>query len=200
MASFKVALTGGAGSGKSTAAQMFAELGAQVVDADIIAHEFMEPGQALNATLRTTFGEALFDSEGYVMRDALRHLVFSDTTARKRLEAILHPPIHEALRHRSEGARPYALLVIPLLAETGRPVFVDRVLVIDVDPEIQKRRLQERGLSRETIETLLAIQSTAQGRRALADDIIINNGSRASLAAQITRLHTQYCHGREPAL
>jgi len=199
MANFRVALTGGAGSGKSTAAQLFAECGAQVVDADMIAHEFMEPGQTVNATLRAAFGEAIADSEGRIVRATLRALVFSDAAARKRLEAILHPPIQEALRQRSEGARPYALIVIPLLAETGRPAFVDRVLVIDADPETQKRRLQERGLTSEAIQRLLAIQASPEHRRVLADDLIINNDSRTELAIQVCALHARYSLGHIPA-
>ncbi|HUW99074.1 MAG TPA: dephospho-CoA kinase [Acidiferrobacter sp.] len=199
MASFRVALTGGAGSGKSTAAQIFAECGARVVDADSIAHEFMEPGHALNATLRATFGESIADSDGRIMRAALRALVFTDATARKTLEAILHPPIREALRERSEGARPYALIVIPLLAETGRPSFVDRVLVIDAGPETQKRRLRARGLTDEAIQHLLTIQSSPDQRRALADDLIINNGSRTELTTQVRALHARYSLGPTPA-
>lgn len=192
MAAYRVALTGGAGAGKSAAAQMFAECGAFVVDADSIAHELMEPGQETHAILRATFGKDIVDSEGRIVRALLRRRIFTDPAARKALEAVLHPPIHEALRSRSEDARPYALLVIPLLTEVGRPDFVNRVLVVDVDPIEQRRRLQARGLTPETIDQLLAIQASPATRRALADDVIVNNDSPAELSTHVRALHELY--------
>ncbi|AWP22540.1 dephospho-CoA kinase [Acidiferrobacter sp. SPIII_3] len=193
MASYRVALTGGAGAGKSAAAQVFAECGAVVVDADQIAHELLEPGQACNAAVRTAFDDDhIADSEGRIVRPRLRERVFSDPRARKTLEAILHPPIQELMRHRSEGARPYAVLVIPLLAETGRPPWIDRVLVIDAEPPDQRRRLQERGLDAISIERLLAIQASPAVRRALADDILENTGSLRALAEGVRTLHARY--------
>ena len=193
MASYRVALTGGAGTGKSAAAQVFAECGAVVVDADQIAHELLEPGQAANAAVRTAFGDdQIADSEGRILRSRLRERVFSDPSARKTLEAILHPPIQELMRRRSTDARPYAVLVIPLLAETGRPPWVDRVLVIDAEPSIQRRRLQERGLDAISIERLLAIQASPAVRRALADDLLENAGSLQALAEGVRTLHARY--------
>ena len=193
MASYRVALTGGAGAGKSAAAQVFAECGAVVVDADQIAHELLEPGQAANAAVRTAFGDdQIADSEGRILRPRLRERVFSDPSARKTLEAILHPPIQELMRGRSRGARPYAVLVIPLLAETGRPPWIDRVLVIDAEPSVQRRRLQERGLDAISIERLLAIQASPAVRRALADDILENAGSLQALAEGVRTLHARY--------
>ena len=193
MASYRVALTGGAGAGKSAAAQVFAECGAVVVDADQIAHELLEPGQAANAAVRTAFGDdQIADSEGRILRSRLRERVFSDPSARKTLEAILHPPIQELMRRRSTDARPYAVLVIPLLAETGRPPWIDRVLVIDAEPSIQRRRLQERGLDAISIERLLAIQASPAVRRALADDLLENAGSLQALAEGVRTLHARY--------
>lgn len=192
MASFRVALTGGAGAGKSTAAQIFAECGAQVVDADSLAHEFMEPGHVANAAIRSLFGNTIADSEDRIVRGTLRELVFADKSARKALEGILHPLIHEALEQRTQWAQPYALLVIPLLTETGCPPFIDRIVVIEASVAIQKQRLGERGLTDNTINQLLAIQATAENRRALADDILTNNGSRDHLARSIQALHAQY--------
>ena len=193
MASYRVALTGGAGAGKSAAAQVFAECGAVVVDADQIAHELLEPGQAANAAVRTAFGDdQIADSEGRILRSRLRERVFSDPSARKTLEAILHPPIQELMRRRSTDARPYAVLVIPLLAETGRPAWIDRVLVIDAEPSIQRRRLQERGLDAISIERLLAIQASPAVRRALADDLLENAGSLQALAEGVRTLHARY--------
>ncbi len=192
MASYRVALTGGAGAGKSAAAQVFAECGAVVVDADQIAHELMEPGQAASDAIIAAFGHDIADSEGRILRPTLRERVFADSVARKTLEGILHPPIHELMRRRSEGTRPYAVLVIPLLAETGRPAYVDRVLVLETDPATQRRRLRERGLGADTIERLLAIQATPARRRALADDILVNDGSLDSLVDGVRALHARY--------
>jgi len=192
MASYRVALTGGAGAGKSAAAQIFAECGAVVVCADHIAHELMEPGQAANRQIRALFGEHIADSEGHIMRDTLRSHIFGDESARKALEAILHPPIHEALRLRTSCAQPYAVLVIPLLAETGRPSYINQVLVIDIDPDLQRARLTARGLEPATIERLLAIQATPEARRLCADTIIRNEDSRESLRAHILALHDRY--------
>ncbi|WP_297445159.1 dephospho-CoA kinase [Acidiferrobacter sp.] len=192
MASYRVALTGGAGCGKSAAAQVFAECGAVVVDADQIAHELLEPGHAANAAVRAAFGDDIADNEGRILRAPLRARVFADTRARQTLEAILHPPIRELMKQRSEGARPYAVLVIPLLAETGRPPWVNRVLVIDTKPSVQRRRLQDRGLDPATIERLLAIQASPALRRACADDILENTGSLQALAEGVRALHARY--------
>ncbi len=193
MADFRVALTGGAGSGKSTVAQMFAERGARVVDADALAHDLLEPGRPENDAVRAAFGPLIADSEGRILRPALRARVFSDPKARATLEAILHPPIRAALKQRSEGAEPYALLVIPLLAETGRPPFVDRVLVIDVDGAIQARRLAARGLTQATVAALLALQAPRARRLALADDTLSNDGERTALVPLVDDLHARYC-------
>ncbi len=192
MANYRVALTGGAGSGKSAAAQVFAECGAVVVDADQIAHELMEPGQTPNAAIRAAFGDDIADSEGRIVRARLRDRVFADPLARQRLEGILHPPIRELMKRRSENAVPYAVLVIPLLAETGRPAYIDRVLVIDADPSAQRRRLKDRGLDEATIERLLAIQAPRALRRACADDILTNDGSLQTLAEDVRTLHARY--------
>lgn len=192
MASYRVALTGGAGAGKSAAAQVFAECGAFVVDADQIAHELMEPGQAACDAIIAAFGSGIADSEGRILRPKLRERVFADSAARKTLEGILHPPIHELMKRRSEGAQPYAILVIPLLAETGRPAHVDRVLVLETDPTHQRRRLRERGLDADAIERLLAIQAIPAARRAYADDIVVNDGSREALADDVRALHNRY--------
>ncbi|WP_298138588.1 dephospho-CoA kinase [Acidiferrobacter sp.] len=192
MASYRVALTGGAGSGKSAAAQIFAECGAQVIDADQVAHELMEPGHAANAAIRAAFGDDIADDEGRIVRARLRERVFADARARAALEAILHPPIRDLMTQRSEGARPYAMLVIPLLAETGRPAHIDRVLVIESDPKIQRQRLRDRGLDEIAIDRLLAIQVSPAARRAMADDLLVNDGSRDLLAQAVSRLHMRY--------
>ncbi|MDA8361207.1 MAG: dephospho-CoA kinase [Gammaproteobacteria bacterium] len=189
---WRVALTGGAGTGKSTTAQMFAERGIPVSDADALAHEFMEPGQEANARIRALFGPDIADSEGRIDRPALRRVVFADKEARGALEAILHPLIRSALWTRSEGVSPYALLVIPLLAETGRPTFIDRIVVVDAEPALQRARLSTRALSPAAIDQLLAIQSGRAQRLAMADDILVNNGTQDELRARVAALDERY--------
>ncbi len=197
--SWRVALTGGAGTGKSTAAQMFAERGVPVFDADALAHEFMEPGQEANARIQALFGAQIADSEGRIDRPALRRIVFADEKARRALEAILHPLIRAAMEARSAGARPYALLVIPLLAETGRPPFVNRVVVIDTDPSIQRERLRGRQLGPALTGRLLAIQAGRAQRLALADDVLPNNEGLGKLRSAVAALDARYRQAAQKA-
>lgn len=192
--SFRVGLTGGIGSGKSTVAEHFAALGATVSDADAVSHALTAPGGAALPAIRAAFGTTVFDAHGRLDRSALRALVFADPAVRQRLEAILHPLIRERmLAETADPPGPYALLVIPLLLETGQQRLVDRVLVVDL-PECEQvaRVAQRSGLAPSEIEPIIAAQVSRGERLAAADDIIDNSSSRASLAAQIDRLHALY--------
>jgi dephospho-CoA kinase len=192
--SFRVGLTGGIGSGKSTVAERFAALGATVSDADAVSHALTAPGGAALPAIRTAFGTSVFDAHGRLDRGALRALVFADPAARQRLEAILHPLIRERmLAETADPPGPYAVLVIPLLLETGQQGLVDRVLVVDLPEREQIARVAQRsGLAPSEIEPIIAAQVSRDERLAAADDIIDNSGSRASLAAEIARLHALY--------
>jgi dephospho-CoA kinase len=192
---YTVGLTGGIGSGKSAAADLFAKLGVHVVDTDEIAHELTRPGGAAIAPIRSAFGAGVIAANGSLDRAGMRRLAFGDAGARKRLEAILHPLIRAESSRRLEGAASaYALLVIPLLVEGG----VDRsrtarVLVVDCPEAIQIERVMRRnGLPEAEVRAILASQATREQRLAAADDVIDNGGAREALERQVSRLHEKY--------
>lgn len=195
---FRVGLTGGIASGKSTVARLFAALGVPVIDTDDIARDVVAPGSALLAQIRAEFGEAVMAPDGSLDRRALRARVFgatdAATAARRRLEALTHPAIRAEMEARSARAGgPYQILAIPLLVEGGSRSHVDRVLVVDADEATQVRRLQARdGSTLAEARALLAAQADRATRLAAADDVIRNEGDLAALAAQVERLHGAY--------
>ncbi len=192
---FIIGLTGGIGSGKSTVAEAFVQLGAALVDTDREAHALTAPGGAAIAAIRTAFGDQVIAADGSLDRPAMRKLVFADATARKRLEAILHPMIGAACEAAIRAAQgPYVLLDVPLLVESGNWLKrVDRVLVVDCDEALQIERVIARsGLSVEQIEAIMQVQATREERRAAADDIIDNSGPPEAAQAAAGRLHQTY--------
>ena len=190
----RVALTGGIASGKSAVANAFAARGVPVIDTDMLAREVVRPGTATLAAVSAQFGAGILLPNGEIDRRALRDVVFADPARRKALEAILHPAIRAALEARLTAIEaPYAIIAIPLLAETGGRDRFDRVLVVDVAPELQKSRLMSRdGDSARQAEAMLAAQASRAERLAIADDRIDNSGSLAELDAGVERLHAQY--------
>ena len=193
-----IGVTGGIGSGKSTVAELFAARGATVVDTDAIAHELTGPNGAAIAAIRAEFGDGVIRADGALDRDAMRERAFEDPAARRRLEAILHPMIRAESRRRLEAAEgPYALLVVPLLVESGdRAGGVDRILVVDCPVEVQVERVMRRsGLTRDRVATILAAQASRAQRLAAADDVIDNGGSPDALDAQVEALHRRYARG-----
>ena len=193
--SFVVGLTGGIGSGKSAVADLFAARGVVVIDTDAIAHQLTAPGGAAMPAIGTEFGAAVATPEGALDRAAMRSIVFADTSARKRLEAILHPMIRsESERRLASADSPYAILMVPLLVESGDyRKRVDRVAVVDCREQTQIDRVMQRnGLSRPEVERILAAQATRAERLAAADDVIDNDGALAELAPRIERLHAAY--------
>ncbi|MBK9021576.1 MAG: dephospho-CoA kinase [Sulfuritalea sp.] len=192
-----IGLTGGIGSGKSAAAALFAERGITVVDTDAIAHALTAPGGAAMPAIRAEFGDAVAGADGALDRAAMRAIVFADPGARKRLESILHPMIRAESERllAADGARaPYAILMVPLLVESGDyRKRVDRVAVVDCAEATQIARVMNRnGLARAEVERILAAQASRAERLAAADDVIDNDGELAALAPQIERLHAQY--------
>lgn len=197
---YVVGLTGGIGSGKSAAADLFAAHGVAVVDTDAIAHALSKSGGAAMPAIRAEFGAAVVAADGALDRAAMRAIVFADestkTSARKRLEAILHPLIRAESERQlaAAAAAPYAMLVVPLLIESGSyRERVDRVAVVDCREETQIARVMSRnGLARAEIERILAAQATRAERLAAADDIIDNDGEIAALPPRVERLHADY--------
>jgi dephospho-CoA kinase len=191
---FCVALTGGIGSGKSTVADLFAALGAAVSDADAIAHALTAPGEPLVAEIGAEFDPGLVGPDGVLDRAALRRLIFADPSRRRRLEALLHPRIRaHMVRDLGAATAPYAVLVIPLLFETGQADLADRVLVVDLPEEQQRLRVARRsGLDRAEIDRILATQVSRATRLAGADDVIDNSGPAAALGPAVATLHSRY--------
>jgi len=189
-----IGLTGGIGSGKSTVSDLFRELGVPVFDADIEARRLVEPGQATLQHLIHEFGPQILQPDGSLDRAKLRALAFSDPEQRRRLEAVLHPPIRAALqRHIAATHAPYCILVIPLLFESNQRDLIDRVLLIDT-PESQQlaRTIARAGLDRATVERIMAAQWTRAQRLAQADDVIANTGDIDDLRAHVGKLHHHY--------
>ncbi len=194
---YVVGLTGGIGSGKSAVADLFAERGVTVVDTDAIAHALTAADGAAMPAIRAEFGAGVAGADGALDRAAMRSIVFADPAARKRLEAILHPMIRrESERRLLAGAAgsPYAILMVPLLVESGDyRKRVNRIAVVDCAESTQIARVMSRnGLSRGEIEHILAAQATRAERLAAADDVIENDGALGELPARIERLHRQY--------
>lgn len=190
----RIGLTGGIASGKSTVAQLFAELGVPIIDTDVIAREVVEPGEPALEEIRERFGEQVVDAAGSLDRRALRRRIFEDADARRDLEAILHPRIgSETLRQAEAAGGPYQLIVVPLLLGSPLTAFVDRVLVVDCDEQAQIERLLARDA--ETVEQarrMLAAQSGRDERLRIADDVIDNGGSLAQTRAQVIDLDRRY--------
>jgi dephospho-CoA kinase len=189
-----VALTGGIASGKSAVAEGFTRLGVPVLDTDQIARDVVEPGSPALAALVREFGPDILDASGRMDRNRMRERVFADPAQRKRLESITHPAIRaELVRRAAEADGPYQVHVIPLLVESGRADYYERVLVIDVPPEDQIRRLMARdGSSEEEARRILAAQVTREQRLEAADDVIENTGTLADLEGFVRTLHENY--------
>lgn len=191
---FRVGLTGGIASGKSTVANLFAALGATLVDTDLLAREVVAPGSALLADIAGHFGREVLQPDGSLDRARLRDQVFANPAERRWLEQLTHPAIRTLTDARSDSATgAYVIVAIPLLVETGGAERFDRVLVVDCDPQLQIARLQARdGSTREQAARMLAAQATREQRLALADDVILNDGDIARLRDQVEKLHRQY--------
>ncbi|MGI9259663.1 MAG: dephospho-CoA kinase [Gammaproteobacteria bacterium] len=188
---FRVGLTGGIASGKTTVAEMLAELGAGVVDTDDIAREVVEPGEAGLKSIEREFGSDVLLETGELDRVTMRKLVFQDADARSRLEAILHPLIRErTLAKADELDSPYAVIVVPLLVETDFDKIVDHVVVVDCPRETQVERLMQRdGIDEAAAEAMLAAQTDRALRNAKADDLIDNSVARSAVREQARGLH-----------
>ena len=193
-----IGLTGGIGSGKTRVADLLQEWGAAVIDTDQLAHELTGPGGAAMPSLQEAFGPEVVDVHGALNRAVMRERVFADPAERKRLEAILHPLIGQETRKRAEQAQGhYLVYVVPLLVESGRwRDRVDRVCVVDCDPQTQLERVRVRsGLTPDAIRRIMAAQASREERLAAADDLIINDGATtpAQLETRALAKHEYWC-------
>jgi dephospho-CoA kinase len=191
---FRVGLTGGIASGKSTVTRLFEALGVPIIDTDLLAREVVAPGEPLLARIAARFGPGVLAADGSLDRAALRAIVFADAAARADLEQLTHPAIRARLEARSAVlGGPYQVLVIPLLVETGGRTPVDRVLVVDCSEALQIRRLQARdGTPLEQARQILAAQATREARLAMANDVIVNEGDLAAVRDRVASLHATY--------
>lgn len=191
---YTVALTGGIGSGKSTVADNFSRLGITVVDADVIARQVVEPGQPALTIISDHFGNEILLQDGSLNRRVLREKIFSSPEEKQWLNALLHPLIHQRTRTEiNHAVSPYVLWVVPLLIENNLQQMADRVLVVDVSPEVQIARTIARDkVSGEHVQQILAAQATREARLSAADDVINNDGGAELVAAHVDRLHRQY--------
>ena len=172
----------------------FAKLGVPVIDTDVIAHQLVEPGQPALQEIEKVFGPNVLDETGRLKRPELRAMIFADPGKRMKLESILHPRIRqEAADAVARVSSAYCILVIPLLAEKGVYPIIERVLVVDVDPETQISRLMARdGSSREQAEQALASQASREQRLRIADDVLENSGSPEQARKAVAELHRRY--------
>ncbi|GAB3753617.1 dephospho-CoA kinase [Lysobacter olei] len=197
MSNYIVAVTGGIASGKSEVTRRFEALGVTVADADIAAREAVAPGSPGLAEVVATFGEGVLAPDGSLDRAAMRQRVFGNDAARRQLEAIIHPRVRAQMQAACRAAPgPYAIAAIPLLAEGGgREAYpwLDRILVVDVPPEVQQARLMARdGSDAGLAQRMIAAQATREQRLAVADDVIVNNGPLEALQGHVEALDRLY--------
>lgn len=190
----RIGLTGGIASGKTSVSDLFAKMGATVIDTDIIARQVVAAGQPALEEIRATFGDAVLNEDGTLDRGAMRQLIFADDEARQRLETILHPRIQvETLRQAEDATGPYSIIVVPLLADSPLRAELDRILVVDCDEDTQIKRLLARDAESEAqARRILAAQASREERLAIADDVIENNSTFDALAAEVSALHDSY--------
>lgn len=190
----KVGLTGGIGSGKSTACALFAALNVPIIDTDLIARRLVRKGEPLQDALIEAFGARLIGPDGELDRAALRQQVFEDRESLERLEQLLHPAIRQAVQREQAGLQaPYVLIAIPLLLEKGWQQEVDRILVVDCDETTQLARASMRDQTdSDAIRRIMAQQCSRAERLAAANDILHNEGSVETLRTQVEQLHQHY--------
>lgn len=189
-----IGLTGGIASGKTMVTERFRQLGVPVIDADEAARAVVAPGTPGLAEVTARFGAGVLAENGELNRPALRERIFSDSGARRDLEAVLHPLIRTEMEREAQTAvGPYVVMAIPLLVEGGSRGRVDRILVIDVDEAVQLQRVMARdGGTLEQARAILASQASRSARLAAADDVLENAGTVPDLRQAVDRLHERY--------
>ncbi|KLV06339.1 dephospho-CoA kinase [Photobacterium ganghwense] len=189
-----IGLTGGIGSGKTTVANLFAAYHIDIIDADVIAREVVEPGTPGLQAIADKLGSDILLTDGSLNRSKLREAIFNDHSLKQWLNDLLHPMIREKMKADIEKTTSaYCLLVIPLMVENNLQTMTDRLLVVDVDESVQVQRTQQRdNVAAEQVRKILASQATREQRLAAADDVISNNGDAESLKQKVAELHAYY--------
>ncbi|MCK5669309.1 MAG: dephospho-CoA kinase [Gammaproteobacteria bacterium] len=190
----KIGLTGGIGSGKSAACEIFSELGVPVIDADNIAHNLVKPGMPAFDEIKKLFGNGVISSDGTLDRKIIRDKVFANEIDRKKLENILHPAVYEEIASQVKNIDSrYCIISIPLLFETDASKTVDRILVIDAPRELQLERAANRDKTNMSdINAIIDSQISRKDRLSAADDIVDNKGDINELRKKICDLHEFY--------
>lgn len=191
---YVVALSGGVASGKSTIANLFAQLGVPIIDADIIARQVVEVGTEALAQIVKHFSTEILLPNGELDRSQLREIIFNNDHERLWLNNLLHPIIHQITQKQiAKQTAPYVIWVVPLLIENNLHQLADRVLMVDVPETLQMERLIYRDkISESLAKRMILTQVPLAERLSYADDIIVNNGNLASLSEQVNKLHQQY--------
>ena len=199
---YKVGLTGGIGSGKSTVAKFFAEQGVPIFSADQIGHELSQKSGAAYPAIVKAFGNGILNQDQEINRTALGNIIFKDDVLKTELEAILHPRIMQTMHQRAESAQGlYCMLDIPLLINTAERDKVNRILVVQCQQDMRIARIKKRnGWSEEKIQAVMDSQASEQSLVEAADDLIDNNRTPAHLSPQVTKLHQQYMQLAEASL
>ncbi len=192
---FVVGLTGGISSGKSTVCKLFSDHGIAIIDADHVSHQLTKKNSPQLEHIVTHFGPSILKRDGDLDRRQLRTLIFSNAHEKKWLEEYLHPIIRSKMVEQIKTATsPYCIAAIPLLTESAGIDYIDRILVIDCNPDLQIQRTVARdNISSEQAQAIIDQQANAQQRFAIADDIIHNNSDLPQLKQRIDELHKHYC-------
>jgi dephospho-CoA kinase len=191
----KVGMTGGIASGKTYAANLFKQLGCDIIDTDVIAHQLVEIGKPAWHAIVDHFGSEILNANQSLNRKRLQHIIFSNTNEKKWLETLLHPKIRRAVHDTIEQkvTSPYCIVIIPLLVETLPNPNINRVLVIDTDEKTQLQRAMQRdGISEQTATAILHNQASRQQRLTIADDILENNTSLTDFKLAVQKMHSFY--------
>ena len=190
----KIGLTGGIGSGKTTASNIFSGLGVPIIDADVIARQVLAVNQPAFVETVQLFGKAILDSSGHIDRGILRNQIFENPDKRSALEQIIHPRVRATIEKETASLQDdYCLIVIPLLIESNMQDLVDRILVITANPDIRIHRIQQRDkTSLDAVQNIIDAQIDEKERLSSADDILTNNNDVLSLEKDIRMLHEKY--------
>ncbi|MCG9714894.1 dephospho-CoA kinase [Shewanella insulae] len=194
MSKFTIGLTGGIGSGKTTVANLFAELGIDLVDADVVSREVVAKGTKGLTEIAQHFGPGVLLENGELNRATLRDRIFNDPSEREWLNSLLHPLIRaEMLTQLQNATSAYAILVVPLLFENGLDRLVNCTLVVDISPELQIKRTTERdAVDAQQVKNIIASQASRDEKLSKADDVIDNQGDISALRSKVSALHNKY--------